>query len=623
MAELIVGIDLGTTNSEVAVVEDGTPRVLLGDDGDPILPSFVGLADDGRLLVGKAARNQYALAPDRTVKSIKRQMGQDVKVPLGDQQFRPQEVSAMILRALKDRAQKALGREVRKAVITVPAYFNDGQRQATLEAGQMAGLDVVRILNEPTAAALVYDPEQTEGLNVLVYDLGGGTFDVSIVRAEGGVVEVLASHGDTQLGGDDFDELILNHLCDVFNTNHRIDLRQDRAARARVLRAAEAAKRQLSDHPFARVEEEFIAEKDGVPLHLSVEISRGDFEDLIRPLIDRTMDCVQRSLDDAHLTAAQIDRVVLVGGSTRTPMIAELLEDRLGRPARKDINPDLCVALGAAVQAAMIAGESVGAVLVDITPHSLGIKTLDPTAGDYFLGGGFEFRFAPIIRRGTPLPASRSEVFRTVTDHQPTVEIDVYQGESEDVRRNHRVGMFLIEGLARVPAGNQIVVQLDLTLDGLLKVSAREKATGLIKHVTIDNALARFERDERDAATARLEQLWRDSFPDEPADEEDDVGPDDIDVVSMNGAVEHAGDGPSASVPSLDTGPREGQREAVQARALLEKADRLREKAAEEDQAELERLMGNVRTALDDRNWSGLAAASNALADVLFYLEDA
>src|SRR4051812_16784559 len=407
MADLIVGIDLGTTNSEVAVVEDGKPRVLPGDDGDPILPSFVGLADDGRLLVGKAARNQYALAPDRTVKSIKRKMGQDVKVTLGDQEFRPQEISAMILRALKDRAQKALSREVQKAVITVPAYFNDAQRQATIEAGQLAGLEVVRILNEPTAAALVYDPDQTAGLNVLVYDLGGGTFDVSVVRAEGGVVEVLASHGDTQLGGDDFDELLLNYLCDHFQTHHRIDLRENRTTKARLLRAAETAKRQLSDHAFARVEEEFIAETDGVPLHLSVEVSRGDYEDLIRPLIDRTMDCVQRSLDDAHLTAAQIDRVVLVGGATRTPLVGQLLEDRLGQSAHREVNPDLCVALGAAVQGAIVAGLNVGSVLVDITPHSIGIKCLEyPGAGGFRAN---EFKFAPIIKRNAPLPASRSE----------------------------------------------------------------------------------------------------------------------------------------------------------------------------------------------------------------------
>jgi molecular chaperone DnaK len=548
-------------------------------------------------------------------------MGQDLKVPLGDQEYRPQEISAMILRTLKDRAQKVLGREVKKAVVTVPAYFNDAQRQATIEAGQLAGLDVVRILNEPTAAALVYDPEQTAGLNVLVYDLGGGTFDVSVVRAEQGVVEVLASHGDTQLGGDDFDELLLKHLCDVFQTHHRIDLRENRTSRARVLRAAEAAKRQLSDYAFAKVEEEFIAEKDGVPLHLSVEVSRDELEEMIRPLIDRTMDCLQRSLDDAHLTASEIDRVVLVGGSTRVPMISELLETRLGRPARKDINPDLCVAMGAAVQAAMIGGESVGSVLVDITPHSIGIKTLDPSAGDYFLGGGFEFRFAPIIKRGTPLPASRSEVFRTVSDNQPSVEVDVYQGESDDVRRNHRVGMFHIEGLARVPSGNQIVVQLDLTLDGVLKVAAREKATGLVKHITIDNALARFEREERDAATARLEQLWRDNFPDEP-EHEDEIGPDDIESEVQSG-VELSGEGPFPAVPVLDAGPREGQREAVQARALLEKAERLRARATPEDHAELDHLMQNVRTALEDRSWGNLGTASNALADVLFYLEDA
>ena len=287
--------------------------------------------------------HQYPVAPDRTIKSIKRKMGQDVKVSLGDQEYRPQEVSAMILRALKDRAQKALGRDVQKAVITVPAYFNDAQRQATIEAGQLAGLEVGRILNEPTAAALVYDPDQTSGLNVLVYDLGGGTFDVTVVRAEGGVVEVLSSHGDTQLGGDDFDELLLKHLADHFKTaNHMI------CAKIAPVRPASCVppKRQaaVSDYAYAKVEEEFIAEEDGVPLHLSMEVSRGDYEDLIRPLIDRTMDCVQRSLDDAHLTAAQIDRVVLVGGSTHS-------DDR--RPARsqtgttgpEDINPDLCVAM--------------------------------------------------------------------------------------------------------------------------------------------------------------------------------------------------------------------------------------------------------------------------------------
>ena len=301
-------------------------------------------------------------------------MGEDATVNLGEQKYRPQEISALILRALRDRAERQLApRESRgviwKAVITVPAYFNDAQRQATREAGELAGLEVVRILNEPTAAALAYNPGGSDLRRVLVYDLGGGTFDVSVVAAEGGVVEVLASHGDTKLGGDDFDDLLLNLVCDRFAGEHGLDLRANRVARARLLRSVEAAKRQLSDHAFARIEEEFIADKNGLALHLTQEISREEYEVLIRPLIDRTMACVQRALDDAALTGRAIDQVVLVGGSTRTPLIAHLLEDRLGRPAHKEVNPDLIVAMGAALQGAIIAGDEVGSVLVDVTPH--------------------------------------------------------------------------------------------------------------------------------------------------------------------------------------------------------------------------------------------------------------
>src|SRR5262245_4749148 len=294
----VVALDLGTTNSEVAIVRGGQP-VVFEEDGDPILPSFVGLSEDGRLLVGKAARNQWVIAPERTIKSIKRKMGQDVKVKLGDHEYRPQEISAMILRKLRDRAAAQLGQEVKKAVITVPAYFNDSQRQATREAGELAGLEVVRILNEPTAASLTYDPNQRDLTRMLVYDLGGGTFDVSIVQAQEGVVEVLSSHGDTQLGGDDFDDLLLNLLCDRFVKEHGIDLRATVVSRSRVLRAAEAAKKHLSAHPFARVQEEFIAEKDGQPLHLDVEISRAEDEELIRPLGMKTMDCGQKALEGA------------------------------------------------------------------------------------------------------------------------------------------------------------------------------------------------------------------------------------------------------------------------------------------------------------------------------------
>jgi molecular chaperone DnaK len=604
-ADLIVGIDLGTTNSEVAYVQGGQPHVC-EEGGDPILPSFVGLSEDGRLLVGRAARNQWVIAPERTIKSIKRKMGQDVKVKLGDQEYRPQEISAMILRALRDRAAKHLGVPVTKAVITVPAYFNDSQRQATREAGELAGLEVVRILNEPTAASLTYDPSQQELKRMLVYDLGGGTFDVSIVQAQEGVVEVLASHGDTQLGGDDFDELLLTLICDRFQQEHRIDLRANLASRARVLRAAEEAKKHLSYHPFARIEEEFIAEKEGRALHLNTEISRQDYEHLIGPLLTRTMDCVQRALDDARLAASAIDKVVLVGGSTRTPLITQLLEQRLNQPAHQEVNPDLCVALGAGVQGAIIRGSSVGAVLVDITPHTLGIKCVSDDMGMPFL-----HRFAPIIKRTTPLPASRSEVFYTWSDNQTEVEIDVYQGEDDDVRRNHRIGRFLVEGLSRVPSGNPILVQLDLNLDGVLRVSARERATGLQKQVTIENALARFQREERSLAQDRLARLWAE----QEEEEEGDFGASAEEPLPIAGATEE--------MPSLVPGPREGQREAVQARALLEKAQRLLEKVPAEDRAEVERQMQRVQVAMTDHRWAEVTAAANELADTLFYLEDA
>jgi molecular chaperone DnaK len=608
MSEPIVGIDLGTTNSEVSLVQDGKP-VVFEEDGDPILPSFVGLSEDGRLLVGKAARNQWAVAPERTIKSIKRKMGEDVKVRLGDQEYRPQEISAMILRALRDRAAARLGVEVSKAVITVPAYFNDAQRQATREAGELAGLEVVRILNEPTAASLTYDPQHHELRRILVYDLGGGTFDVSIVQAQESVIEVLSSHGDTQLGGDDFDELLFKHIVARFQEEHGIDLSANPFARARLLRAAEAAKRHLSAHPFVRMEEEFIAEKEGAALHLNLEISREQYEEMIRPLLQRTMDSVRRALEDAKLTPAEIHKVVLVGGSTRTPLVTQLLEERVGQPAHQEINPDLCVAMGAGIQAAMIGGAEVGPVLVDITPHSLGIRCVD-----FHHGFEFAYRFAPILRRNTPLPASRSEAFATMHDSQRVVEVEVYQGENDDVRFNHRIGKFLIEGLAEVPAGNQILVQLDLNLDGMLKVSAREKATGLQKQVTIENALARFEREEGAQARARLERLWGAPGLDEGGLDEDDAEDDMLAAPAADLGLE---------LPELVAGPREGQRETVQARALLEKADRLLEKISPEDRTELERLTGKLRNALTDRQWTQVTDLGNELSDVLFYLEDA
>jgi molecular chaperone DnaK len=596
MTEPIVGIDLGTTNSEIAIIQDGKPFVFTDETGDPILPSFVGLSEQNKLLVGKPARNQFVLTPERTIKSIKRKMGQDVTVSLGDQAYRPQEISAFVLKALKERAEAKLGVQVKKAVITVPAYFNDSQRLATREAGEIAGLEVVRILNEPTAASLTYEPKTDELHRVLVYDLGGGTFDVSIVQAQAGVIEVLSSHGDTHLGGDDFDELLLGHVESKFQMQHGVDLKDNVIARARLLRAVEEAKKLLSFHPFARIEEEFLAEKAGQALHLSLEVSRQEYEELIQAHLLRTMDSVRRALEDAKLAPNQIDRVILVGGATRTPMVSQLLEEQLGQTPHQEVNPDLCVAMGAAVQAGLIAGIDVGAVLVDITPHSLGIKTVSRS-----MGFGLPYVFSRVLERNTPLPCSRSEVFETVADNQEKVIIEVYQGENDDVRYNHMLGNFTIDGLARVPAGNLLTVQFDLNLDGILKVSAREKATGLQKHITIDNALRAIEPDQVREAQDRLGAMWDASFPD------DDV----------------EGDAATVSiVPELVAGPPEGQRETVQARALIEKAERMLPDMTSEDQAEVKRILEQIRHAIVDRKWEVVSSGSNQLSDLLFYLED-
>jgi molecular chaperone DnaK len=591
--ETIIGIDLGTTNSEVAVIRDGRPVVLPGEDGDPILPSVVGLDPQGNLLVGKAARNQYVLAPERTVRSIKRKMGQEVTVTLGDQKYTPQEISAIILRTLKQRAEAALGHPVSKAVITVPAFFNDGQRQATREAGELAGLEVVRIINEPTAAVLTYDPHPTEMERLLVYDLGGGTFDVSLAQVENGVVEIRASHGDTQLGGDDFDQLLLDFICDAFAKEHGVDLRAAPASKARVLRAAEDAKKRLSSEPVTSVEEEFIAEKDGRPLNLKMEINRDEFEDLIHPLLLKTLTNLDQALSDGKVQANQVDKVVLVGGATRTPLVHKLLEDRLGRPVHSEIEPDLAVALGASVQGGLIAGVDVGPILVDITPHTLGIEALGELYG--FMSTN---HFSPIIERNTPLPASRTEIYSTVSDDQPAADIRVFQGENPDTRYNTLVGEFTVEGLAKVPAGNQILVRFDLDLNGILKVMATERATGLAKHVVIDNAMERFRKKQRSDAVDRLESIMG------PGEAEGMIG------------LPAPGEAAEAVDPAL--------RSALDAaEALRAKAERILPDANAEDADELRAMLDDLRSAVQSGQADRIRSVLREVEDLVFYLEDA
>lgn len=584
MTEKIIGIDLGTTNSEVAVVENGRVTVIDASPGNPILPSFVGLADDGSILVGEPAKNQYVLYPERTIKSIKRRMGSADRVELGDSHYTPQEISAIILRRLKTIAETHLGEPVHKAVITVPAYFSDAQRQATREAGEIAGLEVVRIINEPTAAALSYEANHQGHKKVLVYDLGGGTFDVSVVGIEDNVVEVLASHGNNHLGGDDFDAKIVEHIVEHLK-GQGADPASSRRAMARITRAAETAKIALSDQPYTRIEEEYLLEKAGAPVNLSLELARDDYEDMIAGYIDETLEAVHVALKGANLTVSDIDEVLLVGGATRTPVITERLEADLGLTVRAEVNPDLCVATGAAIQAAMLAGESVSAVLVDITPYTFGTSALSELNGM-----PYPFTYVPIIHKNTPIPVTKSDVFYTLRDHQESVKVDVYQGEDPDALNNIAIGEFMVENLSKVPAGNPIIVQFALDLNGIMQVSAREKNTGLEKSIRIDNVLSRFQEGELETARARVNALF-------------------------------AGGETAEGKPAATTGGPTDHQLTVQARALVEKAERLLDSAAPDDREEMINLIETIRDAVNGGNLAALTEPMAALSDILFYLE--
>ncbi len=497
----VIGIDLGTTNSVVAVCLDGRPRVL-EEEGNALVPSVVGLAADGRLLVGEAARNQLAAFPDRTIASVKRRMGQAVKLSLAGTDYTPQEISAVILRSLKERAERALGCPVSRAVITVPAFFDEPQRQATLEAGRLAGLTVERIINEPTAASLVYHAGSTDRRHVIVYDLGGGTFDVSIVRIERGVVEVLSSKGDTSLGGDDFDELLARHVAARFQQEHDHDLMADAGTRWRLLTACERAKCALSTAASVQVVEEFIVMVRGRRVSLDVEVARHEYDELISGLVDRTIGCVDTAIRDSGLALSQIDELILVGGSTRTPLVQQRLRDELRREPRWSVDPDLAVALGAATQAASIAGQAVGPVLVDVATHTLGIAAVCGSPWSEQLS------FVPILRRNSPLPARYEDLFSTHGDDQDLALIPVLQGESPRLEENREIGRLKLEGLnASADCDGKILVRFELSLDGTLQVMAVESRSGISQRLAIVGALSRMQEKDASAAAERLAAL--------------------------------------------------------------------------------------------------------------------
>ncbi len=583
-----VGIDLGTTNSEVAIVEDGQVRVLPGEDGELMLPSCVGFDDQGQLLVGRAALRQAAAAPDRTVRSIKRWMGTDHKTILRSEgsgsdptrDFLPHEISAMILRALKQRAETALAEAVTQAVITVPAYFTNAQRQATKTAGEIAGLEVLQILNEPTAAALAYDLRSEETERVLVYDLGGGTFDVSVVEMTGSVTEVLASHGNNQLGGDDFDRRLQLHLAERFRQTHGMAVPDDPVTQARLLRAAEQIKVTLSTHAFAPVREAFLGSKGKTALHLETEIARTDFEALIRPLLTETLEAIDRALSDAKLQAEDLDRIILVGGSTRIPLVQQMVQDHLGQAPVEGVQPDLSVALGAALQAGVLVGEEIDAILVDVIPHSLGISAAVDTPMGVMPG-----YFSVIIPRNSVVPVSRSEVYATLSPNQAVVEIEIFQGENEVAEENVPLGSYRIEGLPPAPAGSiQIEVHFDFDLNGILTVTTTEKGKGKQGKLVVNHAgIQRLSSSELQQARANLDALF------------------------------------TSDETKTGSGVRVSQPADAELADLIERAQQLLSSLADQQAEELQELLDSLEHALAAAETATVSELQEELSDFLYY----
>ena len=490
----IIGIDLGTTNSCVAVIEGGEPVVIANAEGARTTPSVVGFTKTGERLVGQVAKRQAITNPDRTISSIKRKMGTNEKVTIDGKAYTPQEISAMILAKLKADAEAYLGEPVTEAVITVPAYFNDSQRQATKDAGTIAGLNVKRIINEPTAASLAYGVDKETDQKIMVYDLGGGTFDVSIIEMGDGVTEVLATNGDTHLGGDDFDQRIIDWMADAFQKENGIDLRQDKMAAQRLKEAAEKAKIELSSAMQSNINLPFITADATGPKHLDMTLSRAQFDALTADLVERTMTPVRKAMADAGLKASDLKKVLLVGGSTRIPAVQEAVKKEMGMEPFKGINPDECVAVGAAIQGGVLQGNVKGLLLLDVTPLSLGIETL----------GGV---CTKIIDRNTTIPTKKSQIFSTAADNQPSVEVNVLQGEREFARDNKSLGTFHLDGIAPAPRGvPQIEVTFDIDANGIVHVSAKDLGTGKEQSITI-TASTNMSKDDIDKAVKDAERF--------------------------------------------------------------------------------------------------------------------
>ena len=491
----VIGIDLGTTNSCVAVLEGGDPQVITNSEGSRTTPSVVGFAKNGERLIGETAKRQAVTNPDRTVSSIKRHMGENYKVTIDGSDYTPQDISAMVLSKLKADAEAYLGEKVTEAVITVPAYFTDSQKQATKDAGKIAGLDVKRIINEPTAAALAYGLDKDESSHkVLVYDLGGGTFDVSIMELGEGVFEVLATNGNNKLGGDDFDNKLVDYMADEFAKENGIDLRNDKMALQRLKEAAEKAKKELSSSQQANVNLPFITVNDNGPLHLTMDITRAKFDQLTADLVQKTVEPMRKAMADAGVTNNDIEKVILVGGSTRIPAVQDAVKEITGKDPFKGINPDECVAIGAAIQAGVLTGEVNDVLLLDVTPLSLSIETLGGVA-------------TKLIERNTTIPTKKSQIFSTAADNQTAVDIHVMQGERDMAADNVTLGRFQLSGIPPAPRGvPQIEVTFDIDANGIVNVSAKDMGTGKEQRITITSS-TKLSDEEIDAKVKEAERF--------------------------------------------------------------------------------------------------------------------